>query len=156
MGAPVLHLLKRANYMNILNSYSEGQKNFGLLLLRVGIGAFFIMHGYPKMIGGPDKWEKIGSAMQHIGVDFLWVVWGFLAAFSEMVGGILMITGILFRPVMLLMFITMVVAALSHIKGVFTFDSVMEASHAIEMAIVFLSLLFIGPGNYRLGKIVIE
>ena len=142
--------------MSILNSYSEGQKNFGLLLLRVGIGVFFIMYGYPKIIGGPEKWEKLGSAMQYVGIDFLPVVWGFLAAFAEMGGGILIITGILFRPAALLLFITMVVAALSHIKGVFTFGSVMEASHAITMAIFFLSLIFIGPGNYRLGKIVIE
>lgn len=142
--------------MSMLNSYSEGQKNFGLLFLRIGIGAFFILHGYPKIIGGPDKWEKLGSAMQYVGIDFLWTAWGFLAALAEMGGGILMVTGILFRPAVLLLFITMVVAALSSIKGVFTFGAVMDASHAIKMAILFLSLIFIGPGNYRLGKIVIE
>lgn len=142
--------------MSLLNSYSEGQKNFGLLMLRIGIGIMFIMHGYPKMIGGPDKWEKIGSAMQYVGIDFLWTVWGFLAALVEMGGGIMLMTGILFRPVVLLMFIVMVVASLRHIKGVFTFDSVMDASHSIELAILFFCLIFIGPGNYKLGKVVIE
>lgn len=142
--------------MSILSSYSEGQKNFGLLLLRIGIGAMFILHGYPKIIGGPEMWEKVGSAMKYLHINFFFTGWGFLAALAEFGGGILLITGILFRPACLLMFITMTVASLGHLKGAVTFDSVMEASHAIELGIVFFCLLFIGPGNYRLGKIVIE
>ena len=35
--------------------------DFGLLILRVGIGVMFIIHGWGKLIGGTDKWEAIGS-----------------------------------------------------------------------------------------------
>ena len=139
--------------MSVFSNYSEGQKNLGLLILRVGIGVMFIMHGYPKIIGGPDKWEKLGGAMGNLGVDYFPVFWGFMAALAEFGGGILLITGLMFRPVCLLMLFTMIVATLHHLgRG----DTIMEASHSIELGIVFLSMLFIGPGRYRLGKIVLD
>lgn len=139
--------------MSYLSNYTEGQKNIGLLILRVGIGVMFIMHGYPKIIGGPDKWEKLGNAMGNLGVDYFPVFWGFMAALAEFGGGILLITGLMFRPACLLMLFTMIVATLHHLnKG----DTIMESSHSIELAIVFLGLLFIGPGRYRMGKIVLD
>ena len=111
------------------------------------------MHGYPKIIGGPDKWEKLGNAMGNLGVDYFPVFWGFMAALAEFGGGILLITGLMFRPACLLMLFTMIVATLHHLnKG----DTIMESSHSIELAIVFLGLLFIGPGRYRMGKIVLD
>ena len=43
----------------------------------------------------------------------------------------------------------MIVAALVHFsKG----DGVNGASHAIELAIVFFGLIFIGPGKYSVDK----
>ena len=33
----------------------------GLLVLRLGIGtSMLVFHGYGKLSGGPEKWEKIG------------------------------------------------------------------------------------------------
>ena len=139
--------------MSVLGNYSEGQKNFGLLILRIGIGVMFIMHGYHKIIGGPDKWEKLGHAMGELGITFVPVFWGFMAALAEFGGGILLIIGLMFRPACLLLLFTMVVATLMHMgKG----DSIVDASHSIEMGILFLSLLFIGPGRYRVGKVVLD
>jgi len=143
--------------MSFLSNYSEGQKNFGLLLLRIGIGAMFIMHGYPKLIGGPDKWESLGAAMGNIGVHFAPVAWGFMAALAESVGGLLLVFGIMFRPVCFLLMFTMIVAATTAFERDNTVvENIMAASHPIKNAILFLSLLFIGPGNYRLQKVVIE
>ena len=139
--------------MSFLSNYSEGQKNFGLLLLRIGIGEMMITHGYPKLTAGPEMWEKIGGAMKYLHIEFFPVAWGFLAAVAEAGGGLLLIVGILFRPACFFLLIVMAVAVTMHLsKG----DGVQVASHAIELGVVFLSLLFIGPGNYRLGKIVIE
>jgi putative oxidoreductase len=59
-----------------------------------------------------------------------------------------MILGVLFRPAMVLMCITMVVAAVDHLaEG----DTVLKASHAIEAAVLFLSLAFIGAGKWTLA-----
>ncbi|HXH19493.1 MAG TPA: DoxX family protein [Chitinophagales bacterium] len=143
--------------MSILSNYSEGQKNFGLLLLRIGIGVMFIMHGYPKLIGGPERWESLGAAMKNLGVEYVPVVWGFLGAITETFGGFLLMVGILFRPACLFLMFMMIVAASTHFDADNTlFKNIMSASHVIEAGILFLSLLFIGPGNYRFQKVVIE
>ena len=139
--------------MSFLSNFTEGQKNFGLLIMRIGIGAMMIMHGYPKLIGGPDKWEKIGEAMKYVNMEYYPVVWGFLAGLAETGGGLLLILGILFRPACFFLLFTMVMAVVTHFgRG----DEFMRASHAIELAFVFFGLFFIGPGNFRLRKMVIE
>lgn len=30
-------------------------RDVGLLILRVGIGLMFMIHGFPKLFGGPEK-----------------------------------------------------------------------------------------------------
>lgn len=123
-------------------------KNFGLLIIRIGLGIMFIYHGYPKLIGGVKTWEGLGSATQYIGIHFLPVIWGLLAALVETIGGFLLIIGLAFRPVCLLLIINMVVAALLCLHQ----EGLMGASHAIEDAVMFAGLLFIGPGKYSADK----
>ncbi len=124
-------------------------RNTGLLILRVGLGIMMMIHGLPKIMDGVDGWTKLGGSMKVIHIDFLPVVWGFMAAISEGVGGFLLILGLFFRPVNILLVITMVIAALVHFnKG----DGIDGASHAIELAIVFFALVFIGPGKYSVDK----
>lgn len=124
-------------------------RDFGLLLLRVGIGAMFVMHGLPKLMGGPEKWTQLGGAMQYIGISFMPVAWGLAATLSEFLGGILLVLGVLFRPACLLLTVTMAVAASMHLgKG----EGLMAASHAIELGILFGSLLFIGPGRFSIDR----
>ena len=45
-------------------------RDMGLLILRVGIGAMFMCHGYPKIAGGPEVWTKVGGALSALGVNF--------------------------------------------------------------------------------------
>lgn len=122
-------------------------RHFGLLLLRVGIGLMFILHGWPKLAGGAERWEMLGQSMQAVGIAFAPTFWGFMAAFAETVGGLLLILGFLFRPACLLLVITMLVATAMHaVAG----DGFGGYSHALEAAILFFSLLFIGPGKYSI------
>jgi len=119
----------------------------GLLLLRLGLGIMFVLHGWPKLAGGPEKWAGLGVAMANWGINFAPTFWGFMGGFSEFAGGILLILGLFFRPACVLLFITMLVAATMHLQNG---DSFSDYSHAIELAIVFLSLYFIGPERYSL------
>ena len=124
-------------------------KDLGLFLLRVGIGVMFLFHGTPKLLGGPDKWSSIGTAMQYLGIHAVPVVWGFAAAASEFFGGVFLILGLFFRPACFFLAVTMAVAASMHLgRG----EGLMTASHAIENGIFFLGLLFIGPGRYSIDK----
>ena len=124
-------------------------KNTGLLIIRVGLGIMFIYHGYPKLIGGVKSWEHLGESMKYVGIHFLPVVWGLLAALTELMGGFLLIIGLAFRPICILLFINMAVAALMHVR---TGGGLGEAAHAIEDAVVFAGLIFIGPGRYSVDK----
>ncbi|MFB2120312.1 DoxX family protein [Parapedobacter sp. 2B3] len=134
--------------MAALSSLSKF-KNTGLLLIRIGLGIMFVMHGYPKLLGGPDRWEGVGSAMGNIGITFLPMFWGLLAALAETVGGVCFLLGLFFRPVAIALAFTMLIAALSHLgRG----DGLMGASHAIEIGVVFLGLAFVGPGKYSVDK----
>ena len=132
--------------LTFLNKY----RDIGLLILRLGIGGMFIFHGAPKILGGPDMWEKLGTTMGIYGVHFLPVFWGFMSSFAECFGGIFLILGLFFRPACILLTINMIVATSMHLnRG----DGLGIASHAIEAGILFLSLILIGPGKYSLDEI---
>ena len=121
--------------------------NIGLLILRVGIGLMFVYHGLPKIMGGVEKWTELGQAMGVFGITFMPAFWGFMAAIAEFCGGLSLITGFLTRIFAGLMLITMIVASalMFHLgKGMF------GAAYPISMAIVFISLLFTGPGKFIL------
>ncbi|ALI98210.1 DoxX family protein [Rufibacter tibetensis] len=124
-------------------------QNEGLLLLRLGIGFMFILHGWPKITGGMEKWEQVGGAMSALGITFGAAFFGFMAAFAETVGGLFLMLGFLFRPVTVLLLLTMIVATLRHMVAG---DGFGGYSHALEAAILFLGLFFIGPGKYSLDN----
>ena len=124
-------------------------RNTGLLMTRIGLGILFMLHGYPKLLGGPEKWEVIGGAMKYVGIDFLPLVWGLFAAITETFGGFLILLGLAFRPVCLLLTFTMAIATSMHLNSN---EGFMSASQAIEMGVVFLGLAFVGPGAYSVDK----
>lgn len=121
--------------------------DLGLLILRIGIGAMFIAHGWGKLIGGPEKWMKIGEKVSLIGIEYGHVFFGFMAAFAETFGGLFLILGVLWIPANLLLLATMIVATNYHIVNE---DSFPDLSHSVEAGILFLALILIGPGKYRL------
>lgn len=126
----------------LLSSWTR-HRDLGLLLLRLGLGAMMVFHGLPKLLAGPERWERVGSAMGNLGIDFAPVLWGLAAAGSETVGGVLLALGLLFRPACLFLLATMVVAAIQKLSA----GPLAGAAHPIELGIVFFALLFIGPGR---------
>jgi putative oxidoreductase len=130
---------------------NENSKDIGLLLIRLTIGAsMLIFHGYAKLTGGPEVWMKLGGNMKILGIIFLPVFWGFMAAFAEAVASVLIMLGILFRPATALLAFTMLIAVLTHMNmssWVFKPDW-KGASHAIEFLAIYVGLFLIGPGRF--------
>ena len=125
-------------------------RDAGLLFLRIGLGAAFIMHGLPKLTEGPKLWSVLGKSMGEIGIHFFPAFWGFLAAASEGIGGIFLILGFCYRPVCLLLTCTMVVATLTLACG--KSADFTAYSHPLKMAVVFFGLAFVGPGKFSIDK----
>lgn len=119
----------------------------GLLVLRIGIGISIFFHGLPKIMGGAETWTAIGGTMSNLGINFAPTFWGFMAAVAETVGGILFAMGLLFRPAVLLLISTMIVALVMHFSQG---DDFMKYGHALDLLIVFVAALFTGPGKFSL------
>ncbi|HEY1032323.1 MAG TPA: DoxX family protein [Flavipsychrobacter sp.] len=123
--------------------------NTALLLLRIGLGIMMMLHGYPKLAGGTERWTKLGASMGNLGIHFAPLAWGFMAAITESIGGLFLLLGLFFRPVALLLMFTMIVAAAKHLSAG---ETIMDASHAIELGVVFLAMFIMGPGKYSIDK----
>ncbi len=119
--------------------------DLALLVLRVGIGISFVfVYGLAKITGGVETWIDLGGNMAIFGITVWPTFWGFMAALTEFAGGILLMLGLLFRPVLGLLLVVMTVAFASHVaagEGPW---------HATEMATVFVALLLTGPGRYSI------
>jgi putative oxidoreductase len=116
----------------------------GLLVLRLGFGLGFVFfHGWSKLVGGPERWAGVGSAVEHIGIGFGHTFFGFLAAFAESVGGLLIAAGFLFRPAALLLAGTMLVAWIRHVD-----TGSGTPAHAFKNFWVALGISLIGPGRF--------
>jgi putative oxidoreductase len=127
--------------------------DFGILLLRVGIGlSMMILHGWGKISGGSSVWTQVGSNMSLVGLDFAPTFWGFMAAFSEFFASAFLILGLLFRPMTLLLAFTMFIAALVHLNMPAEAPNAgwRGASHAIELMVVYGGLFFAGAGRFSL------
>lgn len=134
----------------MLRSRKRGQyRNIGLLIIRIGLGILFALHGYPKVFGGPEKWVEVGMSMQQLGIEFAPMFFGFMAGVIELFGGLFMVFGIFYTPTMILLALLMGVTALQNIAAG---QGLTEFSHPLEMTLVFLGLLFIGPGQYSLDN----
>lgn len=125
-------------------------RNTGLLLIRLGVGlSFILLHGYPKLMGGPETWAMVGQSMGNLGIEYFPTFWGFSAGLIETLGGVLLIVGFLFRPTCILLAFIMLVAMVQHLSAG---DGWGVASHALEVGMVFVGLLFVGPGKYSIDK----
>ena len=121
---------------------ADADANIGLLILRVFTGAALLTHGWGKMFGG------LGGFIENVGkMGFpAPALLGFLAAFAESIGAILLAVGLLTRPAAFLIAATMAGAALKVHGG--------QGFAAQEMAWLYffpaLFFLFKGAGKWSL------
>ena len=133
--------------MKFLFKSSQRAQDLGILILRLGIGTLFIMHGYPKIMGGIEKWTWLGSQLHYFGITFAPVFFGLAASLAEFCGGIALVLGLGTRIAAFFMADVMVVAITMHLK---TGDAFTVYSHPMALLTVFISLLIMGAGRYSL------
>ena len=87
--------------------------------------------------------------MRYLEVSGHYVVWGFIGALLGCVGGVLMILGLFFRVGVLFTLLITVIDLIAVWQTRGDFHSRMPA---LEMAILLLGVLFVGPGRYSVDK----
>ena len=108
---------------------------YGLAALRIITALLFIEHGTMKLFGFPAS-QMSGSLPPLM----------LFAALLELIGGILILSGLLTRPVAFLLAGEMAVAYfMAHAPSSF-FTAVNQGDAAILFCFVFLYLFFSGPG----------
>ena len=124
----------------------EQSKDWALLILRV-IPSFYLFfyHGMRKIFAGTKSWEWLGeAAMSLIGINFGYVFFGFLAAFSEGILTWLVSLGVFTRVSSIFIMITMFFAGAYHLS-----DGESPESAFIYFT-VYLVLFLLGPGKFSL------
>lgn len=127
----------------------------GLLIIRAGVGIVLAIAGYNKFMGGEGTLHAIGATINYIGLDvgtnnISTMFFGVLAAATELVGGIFLIAGILYRTSAAMLFMTMLVATLMMIDT--SGGDLTKFGYPMVMGLVLLGLLFTGPGRLSIQK----
>ena len=124
------------------------------LLLRLMLGfTLLFAHGLPKLLA-PNRWESTGRAMEGLGIDFAPVFFGFMAAFTEVLAGLLFWLGLAVRPAAVVMIWVMFVAVARDVAGVWPNLGDLGGSnaHPMDFAAAALALLILGAGAYSLDR----
>ena len=120
--------------------------DIAILILRVSIGVFMLIHGWPKfqkLLGdGPIKFPD----PLHIGATFSLI----LTVFAEVLCSVFIILGLGTRLGAFPLFITMLVAVLVVHSG----DSFSDRESALQYLLVYLVLLVSGGGRYSIDKMM--
>ncbi len=123
---------------------------FGVLLLRIGVGALIAYHGFPLWAAGTDTWERIGSTVSLIGISSFHLIFGIASVVIQSVGGIFLILGIFTRGFALILSVIVGFALANLIIRSSEIDNVIVVYAQINL--VLLSLVFIGPGRLSLDR----
>jgi putative oxidoreductase len=131
--------------------FLDRHSDVGHVILRVGLGfTSFFLRGISQLVGGPERWEEMGGAMQYLGITFAPVFWGLAASLAEAAGGLLLLLGLFVRPASAFLVVTMFVVC---VQSLSTNGSLMAArAHPLELGIAYLALMFLGAGRYSLDR----
>ncbi|HET6863409.1 MAG TPA: DoxX family protein [Pyrinomonadaceae bacterium] len=129
----------------LYSGFLGGFPGIGLLIIRLAVGAAFIIHGWPK-VHNPMGWmnsiwgSPVPSLLQA------------LAALTEFGGGIALILGLLTPLVSLALVVQMVVAlAMVHLPAGQHFIATQAGEPSFEIPVIYLAialaLIALGPGK---------
>jgi putative oxidoreductase len=118
----------------------------GLLLLRVWLGAMMIVHGQGKVLGDNAKFMAGVAELGFPVPEFF----GWAAALSEFVGGILLVLGFGTRITSIMVAITMAVAAFMGHAG----DPFRVRELALTYLVLAIVVCLLGPGRVSIDAAI--
>lgn len=139
----------------LLRNISQSNAGYAGWALRVPVAIIFIVHGAQKLFGAFEGYglEGTGQWMESIGLAPGYLM-ALLAGSAEFFGGLLLLVGLLTRPVAVVLAITMVVAIFSvHLENGF-----LLTNNGYEFGLALLaasvSLAFSGAGKLAIDEII--
>jgi len=136
---------------NLFLSKRNFLPEFSFLILRFFTGIMMCyFHGWQKLIGGPERWAKLGNWLSGaIGQPALDIPLGFMAVFAESIGALFLAFGLLTRPMSFLLAFTMMIATLKN----FTEVGLQKGELSFIFFLLALVVLLRGSGKYSLDKL---
>lgn len=125
----------------------ERKTNFGLLIMRMGLAAALLVHSLPKLIGGASAWQGTGTMLSFINFGLPPTVLGISILMIEALGSVSLIFGYFFRIACIVLFVLFGLYFFNYFS--ISYQTLMLWSMGI--AVVFLGLIFVGPGRYALA-----
>ena len=94
--------------------------DLGLLIIRLALGAIFVIAGYNKFMSGESTLNAVGANIKYLGLDvgtnnISTLFFGSLAAGLEVAGGVGLAVGLMFRTSAFSLTLVMLVATLMKI-----------------------------------------
>jgi putative oxidoreductase len=129
--------------------------DIGLLIARLGFGAYITMHGYVKFIHDDGIYlsDQFLGGIKAMSLPAP-LVFAWLSTGTEFIGGILIAIGLLTRPAALALLINMSVAAFIAMQKMPFFDpkSPLSKEFPLLFWMFFLLVLLIGGGRFAIDS----
>ena len=127
-------------------NYTETGFNFTMLVIRLGFGfLLFMNHGLSKLQNFENRKDNFADP---VGVGHLPSL--LFTIFAEVFCALLLAAGLLTRTAAFVLVVFFAVLLFVHHKH----DSLKEKEDAILFLLVFLGILFCGPGKWSLDKLI--
>ena len=130
--------------------YLDRLQPLAILVLRLVLGIVMVVHGYHKVFGGLHRTAQM---IGHLGLPS-WL--GYVAAFTEFVGGILILAGFLTRPAAFALCTDMAVAIwkVHWHNGLLGSPERPGYEFPLSVAAIAFALLFFGAGPISLDHVL--
>ncbi|MGV3724275.1 MAG: DoxX family protein [Actinomycetota bacterium] len=133
--------------MRSFYTYDTGRMGVALLLIRAVVGTAFVLHGLPKVANPAAFAGQLGLPV--------WLAT--VAAWTEVIGGGLLVLGLL-TPITALFLTAQMVGALAIVHLPKGDPFVSSGGASFELAAVYLAIsiafLLVGPGAYSLDALI--
>jgi len=133
----------------------EGLERLALLILRLFLGVVFVMHGSQKLLGafGGSGIAGFAGLLAKYGIE-PHVLWAWVVAITEFVGGICILFGFLTRfwAAGLVIDMTVAVVKVHLVNGFFWTKGGFE--FVLTLGIIALVLLMTGPGCMSMDRAI--
>lgn len=134
-----------------LKNVTAKYQDFLILVLRISLALIFIRTGYGKLV----HFDKTVMFFESLGIPFANIN-AFLAAATELVGGLLILVGLFTRfisfPLAFVMVIAIATAQWREVKDIYDLVSLIEYLYLI----IFLLLSSLGAGKLSLDALWLE